>query len=182
MKKKIISMVAVCAALIIFVWALPLTYGGDPGISGLIVKNPERYYHRLKDMRAKDPENAELSYQIANLYYSLQMEDEAIKEYRRTLKLKPEHEFAKWFLSKLLESKGYYDEAFWMVRELIQKHPRIPNLYDRAGELLVKMNQKDSAKEYFARYDELMFGERVGADPVKTLTMPKAGAWKEYFY
>lgn len=161
---------------------LPLTYGGDPGITGIIVRDRERYYHRLKDMRAKDPGNPEISYQIANLYYSLEMRDEAIKEYRRTLKLQPEHEFAKWFLSKLLESKGYYDEAFWLVRELIEKHRRTPALYDRAGEILLKMNQSDAAKEYFARYDELKFGERVGSDPVKTLTNPKAGAWKKFYF
>jgi TPP-dependent indolepyruvate ferredoxin oxidoreductase alpha subunit len=85
MIKKIL---AFAAAITVLVLGLPIIYGGDPGITGAIVKDRERYYHRLKDMRAKDPENPELSYRIANLYYSLQMEDEAIKEYRRTLRLK----------------------------------------------------------------------------------------------
>jgi tetratricopeptide (TPR) repeat protein len=174
--------IAIFSAVLLLVLLLPYSYGGDPGVTGIIVKDRERYYHRLKDMRAKDPTNPELSYQIANLYYSLEMEDEAIKEYRRTLKLKPDHDFAKWFLSRLLESKGYYDEAFWLVRDLIEKHQRTAKLYDRAGEILLKMNQKDTAKEYFARYDELKYGEMNGAKPVKTLTNPKAGAWREYFY
>ncbi|GEM_PF-732758 len=182
MKKKFLSLFAVITAAMLLFFTLPNTYGGDPGTTGINVKDRERYYHRLKDMRTKDPKNPELSYQIANLYYSLEMEDEAIKEYRRTLELKPDHEFAQWFLSKVLESKGYYEEAFWLVRELIEKHRRIPALYDRAGELLVKMDKRDAAKEYFARFDELKYGERVGAEPVKTLSHPRAGAWKEYFY
>lgn len=182
MKRKILSIFAVIFAISVVLAWLPNTYGGDPGLTGIIVKDPERYYHRLKDMRSKDPDNPELSYQIANLYYSWKMEDEAIREYRRTLKLKPDHEFAQWFLSKLLESKGYYDEAFWLVRELIEKHRTIARFYDRAGELLLKMDQRDAAKEYFARCDELMYGERVGALPAKTLTDPSAGEWKKAFY
>lgn len=173
---------AILLALSLFLVLLPYSYGGDPGIAGKIVKNRERYFHRLKDMRAKDPGNPELSYQIGNLYYSLEMENEAIKEYRRTLKLKPNHAFAQWFLSKVLESKGYFDEAFWIVRDLIGRHQKIPALYDRAGELLLKMDQADAAKEYFARCDELTYGEVRGADPMPSVTSPKRGKWKEFFY
>lgn len=177
--QKIVSFLLAVAVLIML---LPYTYGGDPGVAGKIVKNRERYYHRLKDMRAKDPENPELTYQIANLYYSLEMRDEAIKEYRRVLKLKPDHAFAQWFLSKVLEDKGYYDEAFWIVRDLIGRHQKNPILFDRAGELLVKMDQHDAAKEYFNRVDELKYGETNGADPMPSVTYPKRGEWKEYFY
>lgn len=179
MYKKIL---ATLAALMLLIAFLPNSYGGDPGITGSIVKDRERYYHRLKDMRSKDPQNAELSYRIANLYYSLQMEDEAIKEYRRTLRVDPGHEYAKWFLSKVLVSKGYFEEAFWLVRELIDKHKESAELYASAGEILVKMDQSDTAREYFNRYDELKYGEKNGADAVKTLTRPNAGKWKEYFY
>jgi tetratricopeptide (TPR) repeat protein len=162
--------------------ALPYSYSGDPGIIKIQVKDRERYFHRLRAMRAQDPENAEISYQIANLFYSLEMIDEAIFEYRRTLKLEPEHSYAKWFLSKALENKGYYEDAFWLVRELIEENNQVARLYNRAGELLVKMNKRDSANEYFARFDELKYGEVAGEKPVKTETHPKAGAWKEYFY
>lgn len=179
MLKKIL---ALTAALSLFIAFLPNLYGGDPGITGSIVKDRERYYHRLKDMRAKDPNNAELSYRIANLYYSLQMEDEAIKEYRRTLRVDPEHHYAKWFLSKVLLSKGYFEEAFWLVRELISKFKNNAELYASAGEILVKMDQTDAAREYFNRYDELKFGEKEGSQPIKTLSQPKAGNWKKFFY
>ncbi|MGM0600466.1 MAG: tetratricopeptide repeat protein [Candidatus Rifleibacteriota bacterium] len=182
MKNIYIKLASVLFALVIITLLLPVTFGGDPGLTGQILEDKERYFHRLKDMRAKDPQNPEWSYQLGNLYYSLEMENDAIKEYRRTLKLDPEHAFAKWFLSKVLESRGYYEEAFWLVRELIRKHNQIPELYDRAGEILIKMEQNTAAREYFARYDELKFGEVRGEDPVKTKTRPTAGSWKEYFY
>lgn len=179
MMKKLL---ASAAALLLVVAFLPYSYSGDPGITGSIVRDRERYYHRLKDMRAKDPQNAELSYRIANLYYSLKMEDEAIKEYRRTLKVNPEHEYAKWFLSKVLVSKGYLEEAFWLVRELIDKHRESAELYSSAGEILVKMDQADAAREYFNRYDELKYGEKDGSKAIKTRSQPTAGDWKKMFY
>ncbi|OGK09126.1 MAG: hypothetical protein A2W80_13390 [Candidatus Riflebacteria bacterium GWC2_50_8] len=179
MIKKILTFVA---ATLVVVSMFPSLYSGDPGITGLIVKDRERYYHRLKDMRVKDPQNAELSYQIANLYYSLEMEDEAIKEYRRTLSIKPDHSPAKWFLARVLVSKGYLEEAFWHIRDLISANGENPELYARAGEILVKMDQHEVAKEYFNRYDELKYGEKNGADPVPSHTKPNRGAWKEYFY
>ena len=179
MLRKILALIA---ALVLLISYLPYSYGGDPGTTGAIVRDRERYYHRLKDMRAKDPQNAELSYRIGNLYYSMQMEDEAIKEYRRTLKVNPEHQYAKWFLSKVLVSKGYFEEAFWLVRELIDKHRENPDLYASAGEILLKMDQTDAAREYFNRFDELKYAEKDGAKPVKTLSQPTAGQWKKFFY
>ncbi|PKL42884.1 MAG: hypothetical protein CVV41_12720 [Candidatus Riflebacteria bacterium HGW-Riflebacteria-1] len=179
MIKKILTFVA---ATLVVVTMFPNLYSGDPGITGLIVKDRERYYHRLKDMRMKDPQNAELSYQIANLYYSLEMEDEAIKEYRRTLSIEPGHRYAKWFLARVLVSKGYFDEAFWHIRDLITANAENPELYARAGEILLKMDQREVAKEYFNRYDELKYGEKNGADPIPSLTKPSRGVWKEYFY
>lgn len=179
MLKKLLALIP---AVIILLLTLPYSYGGDPGITGAIVKDRERYYHRLKDMRAKDPENPELSYRIGNLYYSLQMEDEAIKEYRRTLRLKPDHDYAKWFLSRVLVSKGYLEEAFWLVRELIDLHKKSAELYSYAGEILVKMDETQAAKEYFNRYDEIKFGEKDGSKPIRSFSSPTRGTWKEYFY
>lgn len=179
MLKKLLTFTA---AALVFTAMLPSLYSGDPGITGAIVKDRERYYHRLKDMREKDPQNAELSYQIANLYYSMQMEDDAIKEYRRTLKIDPEHDFAKWFLARTLFNKGYLEEAFWQVRDLINVHAENPELYARAGEILLKMDQREVAKEYFNRYDELKYGEKNGADPITAVSKPIRGTWKEYFY
>lgn len=111
-------------------------------------------------MRMKRPDNPEYSYQIGNLYYSLQMEDEAIKEYRRTLRLDSYHAGAKWFLSHVLSSKGYHDEAFRLTRELMDQRPEDPELYYWAGEILLKLDQNELAKEYFARVDELTFPDR----------------------
>ncbi|MBU1107451.1 MAG: tetratricopeptide repeat protein [Candidatus Riflebacteria bacterium] len=173
---------ASASAILVVIAMMPSLYSGDPGITGAIVKDRESYYHRLKKMRAKDPQNAELSYQIANLYYSLKMEDEAIKEYRRTLRVQPDHNYAKWFLARVLVSKGYFEEAFWLLRDLISIYKENPELYARAGEILLKMDQREVAKEYFNRYDELKYGEKNGADPIDAHSAPNRGVWKEYFY
>jgi len=125
-------------------------------LTGLEVKDPERLYHRLKFIRAKRPEDPKNTFQIANIYYSQRMEDEAIKEYRRCLKLDPNFLPAKWFLSHVLYSKGYYDEAFRLVREIIDRKPEAAELFYWAGEVLLKLDEIETAKEYFARCDELL--------------------------
>jgi len=142
---------------------------GDPGLTGEVNSDRERYLQRLKYMRMKRPDNPEYSYQIGNIYFSLRMEDEAIKEYRRTLRLDSFHAGAKWFLSHVLVSKGYFDEAFRLTRELMDQRPEDPELYYWAGEILVKLDQNDLAKEYFARVDELKYPARQPLVSIKPL-------------
>lgn len=162
MIKKFIS---ISTALAIIIILFPTLHGKDVSLTGIRVRDNERYYHRLKEMRRKNPQDPELSYQLGNLYYSLQMEDEAIKEYKRTLKNNPQHSYAKYFLSKLLVNKGYYEEAFWLVRDLISRHQGNPSLYLMAGNILVKMDQKKSASEYFAKHSELTFRHNSPLSP-----------------
>jgi len=152
--------VLLLTAFAFLVSAFSVILAGDPGITGEVNNDRERYLQRLKFMRMKRPDNPEYSFQIGNLYSSLQMEDEAIKEYRRTLRVDPHHPGAKWFLSHVLSSKGYHEEAFRLVRELMDQRPEDPELYYWAGEILLQLKQPDLAKEYFARVDELNFPER----------------------
>lgn len=153
-------LILMLTAFAFLVSAFSVLLAGDPGITGEVNVDRERYLQRLKFMRMKRPDNPEYSYQIGNLYYSLQMEDEAIKEYRRTLRLDAYHPGAKWFLSHVLESKGYFDEAFRLTRELMDQRPEDPELYYWAGEILLKLDENELAKEYFARVDELKFPDR----------------------
>ena len=50
MLKKVLS---ITAAIVLLISLLPYTYGGDPGSVYIGVKDSERYYHRLKNMRTK---------------------------------------------------------------------------------------------------------------------------------
>ncbi|MBR4329219.1 MAG: hypothetical protein IKP71_05150 [Candidatus Riflebacteria bacterium] len=179
MLKKVLS---ITAAIVLLISLLPYTYGGDPGSVYIGVKDSERYYHRLKNMRRNDPENAEISYKIANFYYSKDMLDKAIEEYKRTLKLDANHQYAKWFLSQCLASKGYFEDAFWLVRELIDKNRKDYELYDEAGELLVKMGEYAASREYFNKVDELKYGEVDGSKAIPSFSKPNRGSWKKYFF
>ena len=179
MMKKLIS---ILAALTLFAILLPYTYGGDPGTVYIGIKDSERYYHRLKNMRKNEPDNPEISYKIANYYYGKEMTDKAIEEYKRTIKLDPNHQDAKWFLSRCLITKGYYEDAFWIVRDLIDKNKQDPELYYDAGDILVKMGEHAASREYFNKVDELKYGEEDGSKPIASLTKPNRGSWKQYFY
>ena len=179
MLKKVISIIA---AIVLLLSLLPYTYGGDPGSVYINVDDSERYYHRLKNMRKNDPENPEISYKIANFYYAKDMLDKAIEEYKRTLKLDNNHQEAKWFLSQCLITKGHFEDAFWLVRELIDKNKKNPELYDQAGEILVKMGEYAASREYFNKVDELKYGEVDGSKPINSFSKPGRGNWKKYYY
>ena len=175
-------LIAILAAITLVIALLPSTYGGDPGSAKIGVKDAERYYHRLKNMRRNDPDNAEISYKIANFYFARDMLDKAIEEYRRTLKLDENHQQAKWFLSQCLVEKKHFEEAFWLVRELIDKNKQDPDLYDEAGEILVRMGEHYASREYFNKVDELKYGEVDGSKPVHAFTKPGRGSWQKFFY
>ncbi|MFZ2957610.1 MAG: hypothetical protein WA705_12025 [Candidatus Ozemobacteraceae bacterium] len=131
-------------------------FATDGEWTGLEVRDRERLFHRLKFLRMKRPDDPVNTYRIGNLYQSLEMEDEAIKEYRRCLRLDPTHQGAKWFLSHVLVSKGYYDEAFRLTRELLNENSEDPRLYAWAGDILRKLDQPELAKEYYVRETELV--------------------------
>ena len=136
------------------------TLDSDGHMTGIEVRDREQLFHRLKHIRAKRPEDPVNTFRLGNLYYSLEMEDEAIKEYRRCLKLDPHHVQARWFLSHVLVSKGYPDEAFRLTRELLDRFPEDPKLYAWAGDILVKLDHPELAREYYAREAELTDPEK----------------------
>lgn len=179
MLKKFLTIVAVVA---VWVALLPHTYGGDPGMAKIGVKDAERYYHRLKNMRRNDPDNPDISYKIANFYFSRDMLDKAIEEYRRVLKLDKNHQQAKWFLSQCLKDKGYFEEAFWLVRELIDLNKKEYELYDEAGTILVRMGEIEASKEYFDKVDELKYGEKEGKKTIPGFVKSGSADWKKLFY
>lgn len=180
MIKRILALIVAFAVLALF---FPIIHSQDVTITGIETDSPARYYQRLKNLRRNDPDNFELTYQIANYYYSLGMEDQAIHEYRRVLEMQPAHSYARYYLSRLLISKGYFEDAFWLVRELITRHPSNPSFYQYAGEILQKMDQHIAAREYFDRYNELMFAKRGLTEGITIRSRPtNRGQWRGLFY
>lgn len=148
-----LMLVLIVMAGFIFGWQLSAK---DGEVTGIEVRDREQYLHRLKFLRMKRPGEVQHTMQLGHLYYSLEMEDEAIKEYRRVLVKDPENIDARWFLSHVLSSKGYQDEAFKLAREIIDRTPDDPEIYYWAGEVLEKLDQREVAKEYYARCDEIV--------------------------
>jgi tetratricopeptide (TPR) repeat protein len=151
----------VCCLVMGFLWPTL----AEKGLPGVEIRDPERYYHRLKALRMRRPDDAHYTYLIGNYYNSLQMQDEAIKEFRRCLKVDPGHIEAKRNLSRLLLDKGYPEEAFRHARDIMDKTPEDPEIFYFAGEILLKLEERELAREYFARVDELMRNRQAGPVP-----------------
>ena len=178
MLRKILAFFVV---LIAFIGFMPKTFCSDPPSVRIEVRDSTRYYMRLKNLKQREPENAEIVYELANYHYSIKNINEAIREYKRVLQLKPEHENAKYFLSKCYVIKGYYDDAFWLVRDLILKHKKEADLYEYAGEILLKMDEHAVAQEYFSKCDELLL-DKKGNEMLPAQTKPNRDNWKKYYY
>jgi len=159
-KKKFSFFAQFCWIFFLLVLSSKFIFSDSSSLPGVESSDPERYFQRIKHIRSQRPKDPENTYRIANLYYSWKMEDEAIKEYRRCLKLDPNHLEAKWFLSHLLYNKGYFDEAFRLSREIMERKPQDPEIYYWAGEILLMLDQEEIAREYFSKADELKFPDR----------------------
>ena len=85
----------------------------------------------------------------------------------------PEHLESKWFLSHVLMSKGYLDEAFRLAREIMERKPEDPEIYYWAGEILVKLNQQNIAREYFSRCDELLLEQKTSERGAPEIALKK---------
>lgn len=178
MLKKILSII--CALVVIYS-IMPNSFCADPPSVRLEVRDSTRYYMRLKNLKQREPNNAKVVYELANYHYSIKNLNEAVREYKRVLEIEPEHEYAKFFLSKCLVQMGYYDDAFWHVRDLIIKHKKNPKLYEYAGEILEKMGEYVVAQEYFSKCEELILNKK-GDEMLPALTKPDRDKWKKYYY
>ena len=173
--------IAIFSALLIVSAYMPILFCADPPSVRLEVRDSTGYYMRLKNLKQREPNNAEIVYELANYQYSIENINEAIREYKRVLEINPEHINAKYFLSKCLVRKGYYEDAFWNVRDLLVRDKKNPELYEFAGEILMKMEEYGAAKQYFSKCDELVL-KKKGNEPLKALTKPHRDEWKKYFY
>lgn len=145
-----------------------------PFTADVELQSRERYHHRLRFLRLKRPQSAQIHYQQANLMRAEGMLDDAIAAYRRCLERDKTHPQARWFLALTLADKGYRDQAFTMVRELIEEYPDDPALYERAALLLDALGQPSAARDYYDRWADLV--DHADPDhPGRVMPRPGAG-------
>lgn len=97
-----------------------------------------------------DPDNAELTWKLAELYYELQMPDDSFKAMQRAIGLSPGTS-EKWRtrLGKLYYQYGRFEEAAEQFAMVLEMDPGAPDLNYYLGKIYLARNELDKAREQF---------------------------------
>jgi tetratricopeptide (TPR) repeat protein len=88
-------------------------------------------------------------------FYRTQMLDEALREYRRIIEIKPDHYEARFYLGLIHFRKGEYAESATEFLEAIAVEPKKAAAYNNLGMSLEQMGEKDDAVRQYRKAIEL---------------------------
>ena len=103
-----------------------------------------------KMLRA-DPENPLRHDAVAGLYLDAGMFDEAIAEYKQSLRLNPASAPTQYNLGFALSARGRRDEAIAAFQEALRLDPDYAQAHNNLGALLQVSGQTDAAVEHYRR-------------------------------
>ncbi len=88
-------------------------------------------------------------------FYRTQMFDEALREYRRIIEIRPDHYEARFYLGLIHFRKGEYAESATEFLEAIAVEPKRAVAYNNLGLSLEMMGERDDAARQYRRATEL---------------------------
>lgn len=91
-------------------------------------------------------------------FYRTQMYDEATREYRRIIEIRPDHYEARFYLGLIHFRKGEYAEAATEFLEAIAVEPKKSAAYNNLGLSLELMGEREDAARQYRRAIELSSG------------------------
>lgn len=100
----------------------------------------------------KSPENTEVIYCFASLYYEQGQYEAAIKQYEKVIVLKPDQEAladANFMIGMSYQGMGDYNRALVYVMRAAELSPEVTDFNLAAGDILMSLEQFDQAKQYY---------------------------------
>lgn len=102
----------------------------------------------LRDLLAKDPDNAVLHHNLGRVLSLAAKQEEAIVEYRNATRLRPSLEIAWLQLGNALRDVGQLPEAVEAYRQGLNWNPGFVRLYAAIADALVEKGDRDQALRY----------------------------------
>lgn len=112
----------------------------------------EEVCHKIISM---DKENVFAHVNLANILFLKGNVGNALKEYKYTLRLKPDDLVIKENFALALISKGMYDEAETGIKEILKINPNHSSAYNLLGNIYFYKRDFNSAKNYYEKAIEL---------------------------
>ena len=117
----------------------------------LMVADINRMLKTYQEWIQKFPDDAEASYNAANLYFGLHQYDEAIRYYQRTLEIDPKNKLVMNMLGYTHAQKGDFKQAISCLEKYIKMAPDEPNPYDSLGEIYLYLGEYKKAQKLFKK-------------------------------
>jgi tetratricopeptide (TPR) repeat protein len=131
----------------------------------------------LEQMSAKDPQNAPIRTQIANLYYDLNQYEKAAEFYQQSLKIHPKDPSVETDLATCFHNLGQDDRALEALNRVLSYSPRFSHALFNKGIVLV--SGKKDIQAGIAVWEELLRsdpGFEKRAEIERTIRQLKASA------
>ncbi len=93
---------------------------------------------RLEIVRASNPNDLGVGFQLAIMYYQNNQKDKAITELERVVALSPQYSNARWYLSAMYEEAGRLDDAIAQVQEVLKYNKDSDTVKQRLDALTAK--------------------------------------------
>lgn len=94
-------------------------------------------------------------FNLADYFYEQNMMEEAIKFYKKVIKLDPKWALPHNQIGYILISKGELDEAKWYLKKALQLEPNVAEIYWNMALVLSRQCQFDEAKIYWQKAVDL---------------------------
>ncbi len=98
-----------------------------------------------------DPENIMAHYNIACIFMEENQDKEAIRYYRKVVRLFPAHVKALNNLGTLLKDQGKYKEAIRYYKRALRYNPNVPGIYTNLAQAYEKQGDIEAAAGYYKR-------------------------------
>jgi tetratricopeptide (TPR) repeat protein len=97
-----------------------------------------------------DPDNPELTWKLARIYYQLQLMDDASRMMQKAIDLSQgTNTVWRTELAELYYNNGRYEEAIPQFVKVLEVNPEAPNINYYLGMIYLNQNRLDNAKEQF---------------------------------
>ncbi len=105
----------------------------------------------LETMAANYPEDANVYFELGNLYYDQLLPSDAVTSYEKALALDPKMNGARVNLAMLLAESADADSAKALLEEALKVDPRDAKAYNNLGMIYYTEMDVDSAVKYFEK-------------------------------
>ena len=116
---------------------------------------PDLRIEMLEEMTEEHPDDANLFFEIGNLYYDEAMPSEAKCSYEKALAIDPKMNSARVNLAMLLAESGEIDSAKVLLEEAIAVDPKDAKAYNNLGTIHYTEKDIDRAVKYYTKGIEL---------------------------